>query len=119
MSKCLPNPNRKKIINLRLKKDQKKNFLRKKLGINKRWTALLNLIKTGANQKLIYKEVVMNFKRSPFSILDKEKREIDYIKGVYKKKIQAEIESYKDSEDEDKRDTIQSQDILMLDKISI
>ena len=61
----------------------------------------------------------MNLKRSPFSILDKDAREMDYIKGVYKKKIQAEIESYKDSEDEDKRDTIQAQDVLMLDKISI
>jgi len=61
----------------------------------------------------------MNLKRSPFSILDKDKREMDYIKGVYKKKIQAEIESYKDFEDEDKRDTIQAQDVLMLDKISI
>ena len=61
----------------------------------------------------------MNFKRSPFSILDKERREIDYIKGIYKKNIQAEIESYKDSEDEDKSDTIQAQDILMLDRISI
>ena len=57
----------------------------------------------------------MNFKRSPFSILNKERREIDYIKGVYKRKIQAEIESYKDPEyeDEDKRDTIQAQDILL------
>ena len=61
----------------------------------------------------------MNFKRSPFSILDKDKREMDYIKGVYKKKIQAEIESYKDSEDEDKRDTIKAQDVLMLEKVSI
>ena len=63
----------------------------------------------------------MNLKRSPFSILNKERREIDYIKGVYKRKIQSEIESYKDleDEDEDKRDTIQSQDILMLDRISI
>ena len=61
----------------------------------------------------------MNLKRSPFSILDKERREIDYIKGVYKKKIQSEIESYKDTENEDKRDTIQVQDVLMLDKISI
>ena len=61
----------------------------------------------------------MNLKRSPFSILDKDKREMDYIKGVYKKKIQAEIESYKDSEDEDKRDTIKVQDVLMLDRISI
>ena len=61
----------------------------------------------------------MNLKRSPFSILDKDKGEMEYIKGVYKKRIQAEIESYKDSEDEDKRDTIQAQDILMLDRISI
>ena len=61
----------------------------------------------------------MNLKRSPFSILDRNKREMDYIKGVYRRKIQAEIESYKDPEDEDKRDTIQAQDVLMLDKISI
>ena len=61
----------------------------------------------------------MNLKRSTFSILDKDKREMDYIKGVYKRKIQAEIESYKDLDDEDKRDTIQAQDVLMLDRISI
>ena len=56
----------------------------------------------------------MNLKRSPFSILDKDKREMDYIKGVYKRKIQAEIESYKDPEDEDKRDTIQAQDLSLI-----
>ena len=61
----------------------------------------------------------MNLNRSPFTILDKDKREMDYIKSVYKKKIQAEIDSYIDSEDEDKRDTIKAQDVLMLDKISI
>ena len=61
----------------------------------------------------------MNLKRSPFSILDKNRREIDYIKGVYKRKIQSEIDSYKDIEDENKIDTIQVQDILMLDRISI
>jgi len=61
----------------------------------------------------------MNLKRSPFSILDKDKREMDYIKGIYKKKIQSEIESYKDAFDEDLRDTINAQDILMIDKISI
>ena len=61
----------------------------------------------------------MNFKISPFSILDKDRREIDYIKGVYKRKIQAEIESYKDTDDENKRDTIKVQDILMLNRISI
>tara|TARA_A100001388_G_C28654171_1_gene443474 strand:- start:117 stop:302 length:186 start_codon:yes stop_codon:yes gene_type:complete len=61
----------------------------------------------------------MNLRRSPFSILKKERREIDYIKGVYKRKIQAEIESFKDPEFEDKKDTIQAQDILMLDRVSI
>ena len=61
----------------------------------------------------------MNFTKSPFSILNKERKEIDYIKGAYKSRIQAEIESYKDPGDEDKRDTIQAQDVLMLDMISI
>ena len=61
----------------------------------------------------------MDLKRSPFSILNKERKEIDYIKEVYKRKIQAEIESYKDPVDEDKRGTIQAQDVLMLDRISI
>ncbi len=61
----------------------------------------------------------MNLKRSPFSIFYKEIREIDYIKGVYKRKIQSEIESYKDPEYEAKRDTIKAQDVLMIDKISL
>ena len=61
----------------------------------------------------------MNLKRSPFSILNKEKREIDYIKGVYKRKIQSEIETYTDAEDGKKRDTVKAQDILMIDRISI
>ena len=61
----------------------------------------------------------MNLKKTPSSILDKDKREMDYVKGFYKKKIQNEIESHKDHNDEDKRDTIQAQDVLMLDRISI
>ena len=61
----------------------------------------------------------MNLKTSPFSILNKERREMEYIKGVYKRRVQAEIDSYKDSEDEDKKDTIQAQDILMIDRIAI
>ena len=61
----------------------------------------------------------MNFKRSPFSILNKEKREMNYIKAVYKRKIQAEIESYNDCDYEDSKDTIQVQDILMFDRICI
>ena len=61
----------------------------------------------------------MNSKKSQFSILNNERREMNYIKRVYKRRIQTEIESYQDSEDEDKRDTIQAQDILILDRISI
>ena len=61
----------------------------------------------------------MNLKTSPFSILNKQRREIDYIKGVYKRRVQAEIDSFKDSDDEDKRDTIQAGDVLIIDKISI
>ena len=61
----------------------------------------------------------MNFKNSPFAILNKEIKEIDYIKGIYKRKVQVEIESYKDSEDYEERDTIQAQNVLMLDRISI
>ena len=61
----------------------------------------------------------MKLKTSPFSILNKERRELEYIKGVYKRRVQAEIDSYKDSECEDMSDTIQVQDILLLDRISI
>ena len=60
----------------------------------------------------------MYLKTSPFSILNKERRELEYIKGVYKKRVQAEIDSYNDPDDEDKRDTIQVQDVLMLDSIN-
>ena len=60
----------------------------------------------------------MNLKTSPFSILNKERREMEYIKAVYRRRVQSEIESYKD-DDEEKKDTIKSQDVLILDKISI
>ena len=61
----------------------------------------------------------MNFKKSLFSSLYQEQREMDYIKGVYKRRIQSEIESYKDSENNDKRDTLQAQHILLIESISI
>jgi len=47
-----------RIINLSLKKDQRKNFLRKKSEINKHWIALLNLTKTGANQNLFLRRLL-------------------------------------------------------------
>ena len=61
----------------------------------------------------------MSFKKSPFSFFDKDRRKMNYIKSVYKRRVQAEIESYKDLRDEDKIDTIQVQDVLMLNMISI
>ena len=61
----------------------------------------------------------MNLIKSPFPIFNNERREMDYIKGVYKRRVEAEIESYKDCEDEDKKDTIQIKDVLMIDRISI
>tara|TARA_B100000902_G_scaffold284748_1_gene270737 strand:+ start:182 stop:367 length:186 start_codon:yes stop_codon:yes gene_type:complete len=60
----------------------------------------------------------MYLKTSPFSILNKERREIEYIKEVYKRRAQAEIESYKDLQEDEKKDTIKSRDVLMLNKIS-
>ena len=61
----------------------------------------------------------MNFKRLLFSILNKERREINYIKLVYKRRVQAEIDSYKDTEDENKRVTINTQYVFMLDIVSL
>ena len=49
----------------------------------------------------------MNLKKSLSSIFNKQSREMDYIKGVYKGIVQYEIRSFKDTEDKDKRDTIQ------------
>ena len=61
----------------------------------------------------------MNLKISPSSILNKDKKEMEYIRGVYKRRVQAEIESYKDPKEEDNKDSIRIQDILKQDRISI
>jgi len=65
--------------------------------------------------KPILNELVMKLKTSPFSILNKDRREMEYLKEVYKRIVQAETDSYIETEDEDKRDTIQTQDVLMID----
>ena len=51
-----------------------------------------------------------------FDVSDK-KKEINYIKEVYKRRIQYEIDSYVDPEE--KPDTIVAQDVLYLDRIFI
>ena len=60
----------------------------------------------------------MKLRTSPFSILNKDRREMEYIKGIYSRRVQAEIDSYQYPEDEEKNDTNQFEDVMMLDKMS-
>ena len=59
----------------------------------------------------------MNFKISQLPILNKERKEVEYVKDVYKKRIQSEADSFFNQEEEP--DTIFAQDILFVDRISI
>jgi len=61
----------------------------------------------------------MKLKTSPFKILNKERRELNYLKRVYMRRVQAEIDSYNDTEDVNKRDTVRIKDLLMMDMVSI
>ena len=58
----------------------------------------------------------MILKNSKFSILNKERKELQYAKNVYKKRIQSEADSFLNQEK--KTDTIVAQDILYIDRIS-
>ena len=59
----------------------------------------------------------MILKNSPFSIANKNRREIEYIKDVYRERIQSEIDTYFDQEEGP--DLIKAQDIIYLDKVFI
>ena len=59
----------------------------------------------------------MNLKISQFPILNNERKEVEYFKNVYKKRIQSEADSFLNQEE--KPDTIVAQDILYIDRISI
>lgn len=61
---------------------------------------------------------MMILKNIPFSFPDKGSREIDYIKGVYKKRIQSEIDSYISEDELEVEDVIKVQDILLTDSFS-
>ena len=54
---------------------------------------------------------------TPFSFQNNQQKDIDYTKEVYKKRIQNEIDSYLDQEE--KPDTVLTQDVLYLDKVFI
>ena len=58
----------------------------------------------------------MKLKISQFPILNKERKEIEYVKDFYKKRIQSEADSFLNQEK--KPDTIVAQDILYIDRIS-
>ena len=60
---------------------------------------------------------MVNLNISQFSILNKERKEVEYLKDVYKKRIQSEADSFFNQEE--KPDTIFTQDILYVDRISI
>ena len=110
---------KKEVYNSEIKERSEKELLEEEIRNQQTIDIFIESDKNWCWSKTNLKDLVMNLKTSPFSILNKERREMEYIKGVYKRRVQAEIDSYKDSEDEDKRDTIQSQDILMIDRISI
>ena len=59
----------------------------------------------------------MILKNSKFSILNKKTKEVDYVKDVYKKRIQSEADSFINQEEQP--DTIVSQDILYVDRLFI
>ena len=67
--------------------------------------------------KVNYKLITVILKNSKFSILNKERKELQYAKNVYKKRIQSEADSFLNQEKEP--DTIVAQDILYVDRISI
>ena len=67
--------------------------------------------------KVNYKLITVILKNSKFSILNKERKELQYAKNVYKKRIQSEADSFLNQEK--KTDTIVAQDILYIDRISI
>ena len=66
--------------------------------------------------KVNYKSITVILKNSKFSILNKERKELQYAKNVYKKRIQSEADSFLNQEK--KPDTIVAQDILYIDRIS-
>ena len=66
--------------------------------------------------KVNYKLITVILKNSKFSILNKERKEVQYAKNVYKKRIQSEADSFLNQEK--KPDTIVAQDILYIDRIS-
>ena len=112
-------PTKKEVYDSEIQKRSEEELLEEEIRNQQTIDIFIESDKNWCWSKIILKVLLMNLKTSPFSILNKDRRELDYIKGVYKRRVQAEIDSYKDSDDESKRDTIQIQDVLMIDRFSI
>ena len=54
---------------------------------------------------------------SKFPILNKKRKEVEYVKDIYKRRIQIEADSFFNQEEQP--DTIFAEDILYVDRISI
>ena len=59
----------------------------------------------------------MKLKISQFPILNKGRKEVEYVNDVYKKRIQSEADSFFNQEEQP--DTLFAQNILFVDRISI
>ena len=59
----------------------------------------------------------MFLKFPQFPILNKKRKEVEYVKDIYKRRIQSEADSFFNQEEQP--DTIFAQDILYVDRISI
>ena len=110
---------KKEVFNSDTKERSEEELLEEEIKNQQTIDIFIESDKNWAWSKFNITELLMYLKTSPFSILNKDRRELEYIKRVYKERVQAEIDSYKDPEDENKSDTIQSQDVLIIDRISI
>jgi len=59
----------------------------------------------------------VNLRILQIPVLNKERKEVEYFKDVYKDRIQSEADSFFNQEEQP--DTIFAQDILYVDRISI
>ena len=66
---------------------------------------------------IVFEWIKVNLKISQFPILDKERKEVEYVKHVYKRRIQSEADSFFNQEEQP--DTIFAQDIFFVYRISI
>ena len=64
-----------------------------------------------------YELLTVILKNSKFSNINKDRKEVQYVKNVYRKRIQSEVDSFLNQEKEP--DTIVAQDILYIDRILI